>query len=192
MDAQLVFRILLIVVAGVVLLAIVMHYNSCIASAEAFGTKEGFYYNVENYDSHVPSGMVSAPPTPYVPPVAPMSLTHGGNELDIMESVTPSPAPFQGGGGSEGFNDDLRPQDLLPKLTPEAQQFAQLYPCGQGDMQGINFMESGTVIGQSTNLKRNANLQLRSDPQVAFKNVSPWNMSTIRPDCHRREMNIGV
>jgi hypothetical protein len=59
-------------------------------------------------------------------------------------------------------------------------------------MQGMNFLESGTVIGQSTNLKRNSNLQLRSDPEVEFKNVSPWNMSTIRSDCYRRDFNIGV
>ena len=87
----------------------------------------------------------------------------------------------------------IKVDDLLPKLgnSREEQQFAQLHPVGQGDVQGVNFLDASSLIGQSTSLKRNANHQLRSDPPIEMKNVSPWMMSTITPDTASRGLEIG-
>ena len=38
---------------------------------------------------------------------------------------------------------------------------------------------------------KNANLQLRSDPIIEKKIVSPWMMSTIEPDMARVPLEVG-
>jgi len=38
---------------------------------------------------------------------------------------------------------------------------------------------------------RNANLQLRSDPVIAKKDVGPWMTSTIEPDLARTPLELG-
>lgn len=198
MDAELVFRLVLIFIASIALVSIIVHYNRCMSSGGgqgaggAVGSSGGFpaptgdggskvkeaYANYEEERSDYFSPVV--PPTRPEPSASTISAVE--ESVEELPAVVPS---------AEGYGAPMKPSDLLPKLTPEAQQFAQLYPCGQGDLSGLNFLESGTLVGQSTNLKRNANLQLRSDPPIPYKNVSPWQMSTIRPDCHQRTFELG-
>jgi hypothetical protein len=193
MDAELVFRLVLIFIASIALVAIIVHYNRCMSGGGARGTggapsggasttgnaplKEAYTnYEAERSDYF----------SPVVPPTRPEPAASSISAIEEMPQELPAVVEK-----SDGYGGAMKPSDLLPKLTPEAQQFAQLYPCGQGDLSGLNFLESGTLVGQSTNLKRNANLQLRSDPPIPYRNVSPWQMSTIRPDCHQRTFELG-
>ena len=184
MDAELVFRLILIAIASVALVSIILHYNKCMQAPSA-PSRGGA--PVENYkseeDDETRSDQINPPD-----PSSRRFQAEGGQPNATEEFVDDLQAPVEAAGGYGG---PIQSQDLLPKLTPEAQQFAQLYPCGQGDLSGMNFLESGTLVGQSTNLKRNANLQLRSDPPIPYKNVSPWQMSTIRPDCYQRTFELG-
>ena len=199
MDAELVFRLVLIFIASIALVAIIVHYNRCMSGAAVQGpsgvpvggpasgggamgpTHPGLKETYANYEEERSDYFSPVfPPTRPEPAAASISA--------IEETPQELPAVVQ---KADGYGGPMKPSDLLPKLTPEAQQFAQLYPCGQGDLSGLNFLESGTLVGQSTNLKRNANLQLRSDPPIPYKNVSPWQMSTIRPDCHQRTFELG-
>jgi hypothetical protein len=78
--------------------------------------------------------------------------------------------------------DRLTASDLLPKDAANS-RWAQLNPAGQGDVSDQNFLTAGVLIGTDTvgSSKKNANLQLRSEPANPQVNVSPWNQSTISP-----------
>lgn len=184
MNSQMMFRVLLIVAAGIALVAIVMHYS-----------------NLMNIPMNTPQ--------PYHTNTPSMALTHEGFQqtpdftkpsspggpLGAEEDVYDVPAPVAEASQitSDGSpNDSLKPADLLPKLgnTPEEQKFAQLYSTGQGDMQGINFLDAGSQVGLSTRLNRNANLQLRSDPPIS-KQPMPFMYSTIEADKLRLPLEIG-
>ena len=87
----------------------------------------------------------------------------------------------------------LTAEDLLPRDAADT-KWAQVTPCGQGDVGGINFVNAGWSIGintQGSSLGKNANLQLRSDPINPSYKVSPWNQSTVEPDVSRRPFEIG-
>ena len=155
-----------------------MHYNSTMSGSSAYGTTEMFAS---------PSDPQSAPD--FTKPSAP------GGPMGAEEDVYDVPAPVAEAAqisSSGGPGDALKPADLLPRLgnTPEEQKFAQLYSTGQGDMQGINFLDAGSQVGLSTRLNRNANLQLRSDPPIP-KQPLPMNFSTIEADRLRLPLEIG-
>eukprot|EP00873_Tetraselmis_striata_P043818 jgi/Tetstr1/464082/TSEL_008887.t1 len=179
MNSQMMFKVLLIVAAGIALVAIVMHYNSAMSGPTAYDTTETFESPLST----------QVPPPDFTKPVAP------GGPMGAEEDVYDVPAPVaeaaaitsQGGPG-----DAVKPGELLPRTgnTPEEQRFAQLYSTGQGDMQGINFLDAGSQVGLSTRHHRNANLQLRSDPPLV-KQPLPMNFSTIEPDRLRMPLEIG-
>jgi hypothetical protein len=54
-------------------------------------------------------------------------------------------------------------------------------------------LEAGYHIGLDTTGQtlRNANQQLRSDPVIPKKDVSPWLQSTIEPDLGRTSLELG-
>lgn len=86
----------------------------------------------------------------------------------------------------------LEPSELLP--TDQNSEWAKLNPTGQGELSDINLLKAGhhaginTIAGQSM---RNSNLQIRSDPPIAKSNVGPFLNSTIEPDTHRLQFEIG-
>jgi len=86
----------------------------------------------------------------------------------------------------------LEPSELLPK--DQNSEWAKLNPTGQGELGEVNLLKAGhhaginTVAGQAM---RNSNLQLRSDPPIARTNVGPFLNSTIEPDTHRLQFEIG-
>lgn len=179
MNSQMMFKVLLIVAAGIALVAIVMHYNSTMSGPVPYGSSgEGFEV--------APPGQVAPDFTKPSAPGGPM-----GAEEDVYDVPAPvaEAAQISSNGGP---GDALKPADLLPRLgnTPEEQKFAQLYSTGQGDMQGINFLDAGSQVGLSTRLNRNANLQLRSDPPIP-KQPLPMNFSTIEADRLRLPLEIG-
>nr|WRJ69770.1 hypothetical protein TetV2_00321 [Oceanusvirus sp.] len=187
------FRLLLIVAAGIALLAIIMHYNNAVSSPPLpdddyqSGYYEAFQDSMSG-DVGVSGSVedVYAMPAPVQPPAQPPKAAS-----PMAQQASASPAAA-GPAGPAHPHDTIRPQDLLPVVgnTPEEQQFAQLYTTGQGDMQGINFLDAGSQIGLSTRLNRNANLQLRSDPPI-IKQPLPFLFSTIEADKHRKPMEIG-
>lgn len=174
------FRVLLIVAAGVALLAIVMHYSNIMSAEQNRGAVDiGGFEGFDNARSYPDSG----------------SRTDANVPSGAEEDVFDAPAPVMESNvtsSSGGAGDVLKPSDLLPKLgnTPAEQKFAQLYSTGQGDMQGINFLDAGSQVGLSTRLNRNANLQLRSDPPIP-KQPLPFMFSTIDADRLRLPMEIG-
>jgi hypothetical protein len=178
MNSQMMFKVLLIVAAAIALVAIVMHYNSTISSSASSGSNEGFQMQAGVPDFTQPSA-----------PGAPV-----GAEEDVYDVPAPVAEAAQIPSSMTQFasGDSLKPADLLPRLgnTPEEQKFAQLYSTGQGDMQGINFLDAGSQVGLSTRLNRNANLQLRSDPPIP-KHPLPFMYSTIEADRLRQPLEIG-
>jgi hypothetical protein len=122
MDTQVAFRIVLIVVAGLVLLAIVMHYNSCISRSEASGPREGFYYQVESSPTpYAAPAVIASQPSPVSSPASPMANEEGGMMSGGMMESELSLRPTNPFPACGNYSDELRPEDLLPKLTPDAE-----------------------------------------------------------------------
>jgi hypothetical protein len=111
-----------------------------------------------------------------------------GNEM-YSQVVAPSTA---GAAPSCFPRDRLSAEDLLPKDAANS-KWAQLNPAGQGDVRDQNFLTAGYHVGVNTtgSSKRNANLQLRSEPINPQVAVSPWMQSTIEPNLFQRPMQIG-
>ena len=80
--------------------------------------------------------------------------------------------------------------DLLPKDVNK--QWSSMNPSGNGQLQGVNLMKAGSIIGINTvgSSLRNANLQLRSEPPNPQLNTGPWNQSTIDPDTMRTPLEL--
>jgi len=180
------------------------------------GMPENRWKGLNMQETAGPEGAAGNAPRPYEPPLVeargsrsgPAGAGHPG-----LAQAAPAPRAaakpplvregFSGMGGgpapppapaSRQMPPSLQPSDLVPKASKEEDEFAALHPCGQGGSYGVNFLEAGAAIGMSTNLERNANLQLRPDPVIEYKNVSVWNQSTIRPDCfkNRDDLEIGM
>lgn len=89
--------------------------------------------------------------------------------------------------------ESIAAEDLLPK-SQEAKDFEAQFPLGTGDLASKNFVVAGHNIGINTvsSSMKNANLQLRSDPFIEPKMVSPFLNSTITPDLNRKNFEIGA
>ena len=74
---------------------------------------------------------------------------------------------------------------LLPK---EESGFDNMSPIEFA--KGENFLEPQAMIGSVVDSNRNANLQLRKDPYIPARTVSPFLQSTISPDVTRRTLGI--
>ena len=85
---------------------------------------------------------------------------------------------------------NLSPTDLLPKDMNS--EWSNLNPASN-DLKNLNLLSADQMIGINTvsSSLRNANLQLRSEPIIAKKDVGPWAHSTIEPDTYRRSLEIG-
>ncbi len=174
------FRVLLIVAAGIALVGIIIHYNSVMGSTPPDAYRREGFQTANNVVMNAPD---------FSQPVA-------GGPMGAEEEMLELPAPVEQTGGvrpaSGSLADQLKPDDLLPRVgnSPEEQKFAQLYSTGQGDMRGINFLDAGSQIGVSTRYHRNGNLQLRSDPPI-HKQPLPFMYSTIEADKLRLPLEIG-
>ena len=76
---------------------------------------------------------------------------------------------------------------LLPKITPEAADFAQFAP---KNLQAQNFLTATQWVGvntQGSSLK-NANYDLRAYPLIPKADVGPWSQSSIEPNLYAREL----
>lgn len=113
-----------------------------------------------------------------------------GNETFSRVSAPAGPTPTSA--ASCFPRDRLTADDLLPKDAANS-KWAQLNPAGQGDVRDQNFLTAGYHVGVNTtgSSKRNANLQLRSEPINPQVVVSPWMQSTIEPNVFQRPLEIG-
>ena len=94
-------------------------------------------------------------------------------------------------GGSVQKQVVTNPNELLPK---QHNSNSALMNPPRNDLAGKNFLTAENQVGINTvgNSLRNANQQLRSDPQIPMNNnVGPWLNSTIEPDNMRRPLEIG-
>lgn len=118
-----------------------------------------------------------------------------GNEVySKVVSATPAEMGASGAAGSGSCfpRDRLTAAELLPKDAANS-KWAQLNPAGQGDVRDQNFLTAGYHVGVNStgSSKRNANLQLRSEPINPQMVVSPWMQSTIEPNAFQRPLEIG-
>lgn len=83
------------------------------------------------------------------------------------------------------------PSELLPNDANS--EWAKLNPAGSGDLQNVNLLSAGSLMGIDTvgNTLRNANQQVRSEPANPQLNIGPWNNTTIAPDTMRVPLEIG-
>lgn len=81
------------------------------------------------------------------------------------------------------------PSELLP--VDHNSEWAKLNPSGQGNLSQVNTLNPVDHIGQTSQVLRNPNLQLRSDPPIPRVDTGPWGMSTIEYDQHRPHFEIG-
>lgn len=184
-----IFRTVLIILAGFVLFALINYYNTKqkTLGAEKFWEeapkkKEAFREFYEN----VGEGQVNRVDTANV--VVPSEAEAEDNveyrAVDFTENKLPSDC-FP--------KDRLSAEDLLPKDAANS-KWAQVNPAGQGDVKDQNFLSSGYLIGINTvgSSLKNANLQLRSEPVIPKVAVGPFlNSSYEASDVLRRPLEIG-
>ena len=109
-------------------------------------------------------------------------------------SHKPSESDSNGLGSAVNFSQsgEITPTDLLPK-SGAAAEFDSQFPVGAGDLTAKNFLSAGHHIGINTvsGSQKNANYQLRADPYIEPRHVTPFNQSTMLPDMSRKDIVIG-
>jgi hypothetical protein len=141
------------------------------------------------------SGYDESPPRMQPPMQSPPHAAYDTNAIAENEEPQPLDGDYVGSQASVPKDcfpkDQLSPQELLPADANST--WAQVNPCGQGNVGDENLLTAGHHVGINTvgQTLRNANLQLRSEPPNPQMKVSPWMQSTIEPDSNRRGMEIG-
>ena len=112
----------------------------------------------------------------------------GGGFSPILPDVSPS---VSGNTISSSSSPTVNPLDLLPQDSNSA--WGNFNQPVQGGMNAPDLLQAGHNMGLNMvqQALKNANLQLRSDPIIEKKIVSPWMMSTIEPDMARVPLEVG-
>lgn len=147
-------------------------------------------YSLMNYSSA--KGLVSeALSGDSVMPVEESTMSAGvqGAKPAAVDEVQPS--AVNGVNTEYQMADTANPDELLP--MDKNSEFAKLNPTNSGKVDLPDMLQAGSLIGIDTigQTMKNANLQLRSDPTIAKKNVGPWNNSTFEPDLARVPLELG-
>ena len=186
MNNHLVLRVVLIVLAALILIALVNHYNS----KQKLKSSEKFYDDVKT------GAMMVAPQTTAMP----MYVDDSKQKAD---AVKPAHEMHNEEYRAVDFNSQALPNDCFPKdrltaddLLPHDaanSTWSIVNPAGQGDISGQNFLTAGFNVGINTvgSTMRNANLQVRSEPPNPQVAVGPFNNSTITPDLIRANFELG-
>lgn len=126
------------------------------------------------------------------------SVPSSGSAINVVDK------PPASNSGSGNFSDlpsnknytlqpVANPSELLPK--DKNSEWASLNPVGLGGdgIQTPDLLQSGYHTGIDTigQTLKNPSYDLRSDPVIEKKFVSPWNMSTIEPDLARVPLEVG-
>lgn len=195
-NNNMLFRILIILVAVFILFALVNYYNSKQSNIKS--NTEKFYQSqqpvMQNQVLNQTSPAVSQPAM--TNPQDSMLLTKEMTDL-IKPAEETENSSFRGVDftttetPSDCFpRDRLTAEDLLPADAANS-LWAQVNPAGQGDVTNQNFLTAGWQTGISTvsGSLRNANRQLRSEP-VNPRGSWPIMNSTIVPDTLRKPFEI--
>lgn len=126
-------------------------------------------------------------PAQYNEPSTPLATTLNS----VSEAITPSSVAAAASSSSlAGY--DIKtvntPADLLP--TDSNSEWAKLNPTMNASP-SENLLPVDKFIGTQSQILRNANLQLRSDPPISRTNVGPWMNSTIEGDPYRTPFEVG-
>ena len=117
----------------------------------------------------------------------------GGNEQYATVSSNGAQSAQNGQGLPPSCSNQpvASPSELLPNDSNS--EWSKLNPSGSGDLQNVNLLSAGSLIGIDTvgNTLRNANQQLRSEPANPQLNLAPWNNTSIAPDTMRVPLEIG-
>ena len=118
------------------------------------------------------------------------------NDYSVMKTVDVSNMEDgQGQGAAQDVpqepttvsSNSLNPMDLLPKDTnanhPVLNDLNNNIP---------DVLPVGHHLGAVSQSLRNANLQVRSDPEITKVDVGPWHQSTIEADLARVPLELGV
>lgn len=182
MDIQKIYQsnkkiIGLVGIAIVVLLTIyfIQRYSS-----KAQEMLENVVASVENSVNDKTMPLVDSGPSVQEPQVSPL-YSDGADDCTLLPTMD-----FNSGAA-------ISPEDLLPK-SDLAADFENQFPIGTGDLTSKNFLTAGfnTGINTVSSSLRNANLQLRSDPYIPPKEVTPFNQTTMTPDLNRKSFEIGT
>lgn len=163
------------------------------------------YYVVKQYSGNLPllnDGAVTmnVPMIAQAPEMkssgAAMDLPVAGNPEDISGTSIDRVnwdgiAENQLAGSLSKQYQELSADELLP--SSEHSNWADIYPEGNGQLQGKNFLNAAHHVGINTvgqHLK-NANMQLRSEPSNPQISVSPWLQSSYGPDLLRKTFEVG-
>ncbi len=109
----------------------------------------------------------------------------------VTEAITPSSVvPSASASSLPGYDAKAinTPMDLLP--ADSNSEWAKLNPTMNASP-SENLLPVDKFIGTQSQILRNANLQLRSDPPISRTNVGPWMNSTIEADPFRTPFEIG-
>jgi hypothetical protein len=199
-KSNVIFKVVLIIVAAFILFALINYYNSKQATVktEKFyqatmqpsfpqsseevkkDVKEAFLFDNANTAD---KGAKVSKPTNDVQPADP-DQNEDYRTVDFKGNKLPNDC-FP--------KDRLTADDLLPKDAANT-KWAQVNPAGQGDVKDQNFLSAGYMIGINTvgSSLKNPNLQLRSEPVIPKVSVGPFLNSTYEAsDILRRPLEIG-
>jgi hypothetical protein len=120
---------------------------------------------------------------------ATLNDTYQNPPIDSGVSASTSGATSAGGYTMKPV---ANPTDLLP--ADGNSQWTALNPSAQNGVMMPDLLQAGYHIGLDTigQTLKNPNLQLRSDPVIAKKDIGPWNLSTYEGDPFRVPLEIGV
>ena len=202
-NNNVIFRVVLIIVAAFILFALINYYNNKQATVKS----EKFYQ----------ANMQPSYPSQYTPEQLQKSINKepfvfnepqgktGGNKANNnVNDVLPAEpdqnevyraVDFKGQKlPNDCFpKDRLTADDLLPKDAANS-KWAQVNPAGQGDVKDQNYLSAGYMIGINTvgSSLKNPNLQLRSEPVIPKVSVGPFfNYTYEASDVLRRPLEIG-
>lgn len=193
MDGPLLFRIVLITVAGIALVLIISNYNNTIGSElNRQGHVDEKFESGTTVGAPPVKGSVSASGPPSPQPSGEVMFTENGS-LTSTAGPTSSSGQTKGPSLPSGSIDSLKPEDLLPRLgnTPEERKFVSVNPSVAGDVGSQNFLQAGYWQGAITNVNKIANKQLRSDPLIVPQKVSPWLNTPFEMNSPNRPFEIG-
>ena len=161
---------------GVLLIAILSNYSS------------GFDLKMDNMSQRLHKGeasvgkeFVASPET--VSPAKPLGENSDFASVSGMKGTTCTTPDCN-------KKASVDPSSLLPSDTNSA--WAEINPSGQGSLANVNLLDSGYHVGQQSQVNRNPNLQIRSEPANPRGDTGPWQQSTIEPDTVRRTLEIGA
>ncbi len=112
---------------------------------------------------------------------------------DSSNNIVEHPTPKAEINTNKNYNMQpvANPSELLP--NDKNSEWASLNPVSAGGIQTPDLLQSGYHIGIDTigQTLKNPSYDLRSDPIIEKKSVSPWNLSTIEPDLARVPLEVG-